>query len=345
MLEPYGFDKDDEVLDLLHSVFNPWCGNKDYFLWKYKSLKCDVTSFPLAWVLKKDDQIVAFNGYFPRKIKVGTKWVVCVQSMDTATHNSFRGKGLFRILQDGIYKEMSKHGVAWVYGWGNENSFRLLISKVGWNIWDEQSMMLRILDGKKFLEAKLKNTMMVLCGGLVLKLYSQKWRTPRVRNGTVVEPLSFPKEIDELLIDVHDSFDFIAERSASYLTWRVSNPIDGLRPICIYVEDRITGYAILQKDDAENLFEIIDLLGLNNDAVHGLLAYVEDLARAEKISMIRFRVNIHHPYDKYFRQSGYFRSRTRFKCVGKSINANNLNAKIDFGNQIKRHWTLLERNE
>lgn len=135
---PYTFDRDNEVLDLLHKVFQPWTGNFDYFVWKYRNSQVSNSDFPRSWIIEHKDRIVGFNGYLPRQTKLNGEKALAVQSFDTAIDPTFRGMGLFGQLQQKVYEELSQSGFIWIYGCSNELSFKILTKKVDWNVWGKQ---------------------------------------------------------------------------------------------------------------------------------------------------------------------------------------------------------------
>ena len=194
IVKPYSFDRNDEVLSLLHRVFKPWAGDADYFTWKYETYQISECQFPRGWIIEKDGKIVAFNGYLPRKIKVGNKMIWALQSFDTATDPECRGIGLFGKLQELIYAEMRNAEIPWLYGWASEIGFKVFTKKVGWTVWGKQHFLLRVLDPEWFLSSKTKNMFVRKSAALGMRLVfrpaslDQKWK------GQVREEVSFPEE-------------------------------------------------------------------------------------------------------------------------------------------------------
>ena len=73
----------------------------------------------------------AFYGVFPTLVRMGDKQVLAAQSGDTATHPDHRKKGLFNILHDKTMELCIDEGIAFVYGFPNEQSFPGFL-KFGW---------------------------------------------------------------------------------------------------------------------------------------------------------------------------------------------------------------------
>lgn len=74
----------------------------------------------------------AYYGVFPVKVRGGETTVVAAQSGDTMTHPDHQGRGLFTMLGRATYEAAAAEGIAFVFGFPNENSYPGFVRKLGW---------------------------------------------------------------------------------------------------------------------------------------------------------------------------------------------------------------------
>jgi GNAT superfamily N-acetyltransferase len=74
----------------------------------------------------------AYYGIFPIRVKIGGRIVLAAQSGDTMTHKDHQGKGLFTGLAKQTYETAKEEGVAFVFGFPNQNSAPGFFRKLNW---------------------------------------------------------------------------------------------------------------------------------------------------------------------------------------------------------------------
>jgi hypothetical protein len=74
----------------------------------------------------------AYYGVFPIGCEYEGKRMICAQSGDTMTHSDHRGKGLFIELAGKTYALAKESGIAFVYGFPNNNSYPGFVNKLSW---------------------------------------------------------------------------------------------------------------------------------------------------------------------------------------------------------------------
>lgn len=342
-VSPYEFDRDGEVVALLHRVFKPWVGEQEYFDWKYNTYRMQDCPFPTAWVMEHEGRIIAFNGYIPRKVKAGHETVWGLQSFDTATDPDFRGNKLFEQLQKQVYQIASKANIAWIYGWTSEIGFKVFTQKVGWTVWGHQGYLQRVLDTRHFLLSKYKNPLVVNLGSgamdLILRPARITWK------GEIREEKVFSPRVDALCMEAMSHFDMVAIRDVAYLNWRLSNPQANNRLLCAYEGQNMVSYLVLARSAKEEALDILDCLSISDEGLLSLLSRVEQMATESGSKIIRFRVNERHRLGPVFKKAGYFWSRTRFPMVGLCMTQSDENAKLIWKTDKTLHWTVLDRNE
>ncbi len=344
-VKPYEFDRNDEVLALLHRVFNPWDGDVSYFSWKYEGLSVAECPFPRGWVIEQDGKIVAFNGYLPRKIKVGERRIWALQSFDTVTDPDCRGRGLFGKLQQLIYQEVKKAGIPWLYGWTSEIGFKVFTRKVGWTVWGKQRFRQRVLDPAWFLQPKLKSLILAQCASPFMKLRfrpsvhaGSKWQ------GSVCEETAFPDGTEKLCESWSEKFELIAVRDCEYLNWRLANPLMQQRLVCAYEDEQLVGYLVHNVTDADEI-DILDCVWIDENGLQALLADLENFARKKQHKLIRFRVTDDHNGAIAFRKAGYFMSRTEFLMLGHCIDCDRSLRDLLWRSDKTVYWSYFDRNE
>lgn len=264
---------------------------------------------------------------------------MCAQSFDTATDPEYRGQGLFGILQNGVYEQMRKQGISWVYGWTSEMGYKVFTKKCGWSVWSQQTNLIKILDSKRYISSRLNNPFLQVAAGSALNLYGRLRKPAAGRQITIQHTESFPKGIDALCSQVMDSFDLIAERSSSYLNWRILNPHKDFFVLLAESDRGYSGYLVYSL--TQEAIDIEDCLGSDSHSLAALLAEVENIGRKKEKVTIRFRVNEDHPWQHTFKKAGYFWSKTHFPMLG-------LHLLQDSGPELStanKHWTTFDRNE
>jgi len=344
-VKPYEFDRDKEVISLLHRVFNPWSGGEAYFKWKYHQLQLPDSSFPRGWIIERNGKIIAFNGYIPRKIKVAEKEIYALQSFDTVTEPECRGQGLFGILQKLVYEEIQKTDIPWIYGWTSEIGFKVFTQKVGWTVWGQQKYLLRLLDPSWFAQSKMKNKLLADCIGWTMSVLHSSKGKDRQWLGRICEEKNFPKEVDDLCNTWENRFDIIARRNKNYLDWRHSNPLAKEKLLCAYNNnDELVGYLVHSVESADEL-DILDCVWSEASALSALLDEVECYGRQNGFRIIRFRVTEDKQNTRCFKDAGYFYSRTTFPMVGHCVSCNERLRSLLWKQNKSIYWSLFDRNE
>jgi hypothetical protein len=345
-VRPYEFDSNDEVLELFHSIFKPWMGNKKYFEWKYEAYNPGIT-FPSAWVVKDEGRIVMFNGFSPRKIRINSKSVMAIQWFDVVNHPAYRGMDLFNRVSKRIFEEMLKHKISWVYGYGNKVMFRLAVTKLKFAIWSEQIYLSKVLDKDKYAKSKFSNPIMQKTLKYYLELTSRRQHNGNHSDYEVKQlaESGFTNGINKLVEVAYKDFDVIGERDKDFLNWSLAKPNQEYLTLCAYRKDELEAYIIFRVSQNENSFEIVDCIGKNQESIATILSHIENLALAGKCGRIVFKINMNHPYKKYFEKCGYKQSREKYPIVSKVINDKDSIKKIVFGKNRAVHWSSIDRSE
>lgn len=347
IVEPYRFDANREVVDLLHSVFKPWNGDEDYFVWKFQTYKPDLTTFPLVWIVRDKNKIVSFNGFGHRRVKMGNKFYFAVQSFDGATSPLYKGKGLFSQINKIIYEEMRKHNIAWVYGYGNPVMFKILTTKHDWKIWDAHCHMTNILNKDVYLTSKYGSPLVRAAMKIPLQVVSRK-RNVRIDPAIEVRELGdggFTDEVNGLMEAAYSDFHIIGERDHEWLNWCLANPLKQYSAYCAYLKNELVGYIVITDSKEKHTFAIEDCIGKNEEALFAMLNHLEKMAMQENKDRINYKINKNHPYIQLFKNFGYLRSKGEVPMASRVINDEDSIGKIVMSQDKQLHWSPIDKLE
>jgi hypothetical protein len=346
-VEPYRFDANREVVELLHSVFKPWNGDEEYFVWKFQAYKQDLTTFPLVWIVRDKDKIISFNGFNHRRIKIGNKFYFAVQSFDGATSPLYKGKGLFSKINKIIYDEMNKHDIAWVYGYGNPVMFKILTTKHDWKIWDAQCYLMSVLNKDKYLTSKYGSPLVRAAMKIPLQFVSRK-RNVRIDPAIQVRELGdtgFTDDVDGLMESAYKDFHIIGERDSEWLNWCLANPLREYSAYCAYLHDDMVGYIVITENKEQNTCQIVDCIGKNEEAIFAMLDHLEKACLEEKKDRINYKINRNHPYVPHFKKCGYLKSKEEAPMASRIINDEDSIKKIIMNEAKHLHWCSFDKLE
>jgi hypothetical protein len=346
-VEPYRFDANREVVELLHSVFKPWNGDENYFVWKFQTYRVDLTSFPLVWIVRDKDKIISFNGFNHRRVKIGNKFYFAVQSFDGATSPLYKGKGLFSQINRIIYDEMRKHNIAWVYGWGNPVMFKILTTKHDWKIWDAQCYLTNILNKEVYLKSKYGSPLVRGAMRVPLQFISRKRNVHLNPHIQVCElgDAGFTDALTGLMEFVYNDFHIIGERDKDWLNWCLANPIREYSAYCAYLEDEMVGYMVITENKGQNTYEIVDCISRDAEALFAMLDYLEKIALRENKDRINYKTNQNHPYMPLFRNFGYLRSKEEVPMASRVISDEESISNVVMNKDKQLHWCSFDKLE
>jgi len=303
MLEIRRFEQNDvqAVVALLKLTFQGW-HSVDFWKWKY--LMNPAGFDRNIWIAKDADRVVGYYAIIPTAMKVGNREVLGAQSVDTATHPSYRGRGIFVDLATHVLQEASKTEISMVYGFPGAQSYGGFI-KLGFKricevpkmmavmnppalnamrwrdaasapraLWkylrrlpqseDEQDLLDRFRDTYSDIEA------FVRFGLRVARVESLRG------DGPIRLVTRFDHRYESLWTSISHRYDIAVCRGTDYLNWRYfQNPEE--RYLVVAFEDReeILGYAVLTTTYAEGTLTgyIVDMVGTEGEVIESLLGF------------------------------------------------------------------------
>ena len=180
----------------------------------------------LATAAFAGDQMAAFYGIVPVRMRVDGRDVMGAQSLDSMTHPDFQRRGLFAKLGLLAYRETCKD-VPVVFGFPNESALPPRAAKLGW-------VMLRpvprfgLLLRDPPLPGKLRSPALAplvdaAMSGLRWRTRVSEWGAFALAKGRglrIQAEAGIPADVDTLWQDVRDDYRVSVTRDQAYLTWR-----------------------------------------------------------------------------------------------------------------------------
>jgi hypothetical protein len=117
-------------LAVLYTAVYNCRASKNYFLKKYDTSYTGVENVGYI-AYDQGKKPVAFYGVIPCFIQYENQIILAAQSADTMTHPSHRCKGLFKKLATITFDLCRMSGIAFIFGFPNQNSYHGLLS-LGW---------------------------------------------------------------------------------------------------------------------------------------------------------------------------------------------------------------------
>lgn len=184
-----------------------------YWLWKHVANPFGVSPLLTAHA---DDYLVGLRVFMRWTWHCGEGRIPSVRAVDTATHPTFRGRGIFRTLTLRLVDDMEREGIGFVYNTPNELS-RPGYLKMGWEEVGRVPLMIRPVRPARLALRALRQR---LRRGSVSA--EESGRGDATQGKTVGELCESASLIDKLTAS--DSLDsrYSTARSAAYLLWRYS---------------------------------------------------------------------------------------------------------------------------
>ncbi|MBK9419589.1 MAG: GNAT family N-acetyltransferase [Flavobacteriales bacterium] len=110
-------------LEIFKASFGKLSVDEQHFRFKFNTAYTGHNWLGFIAFQKETNEPAAFYGVFPTIASIKGDQVIAAQSGDTATHPAHRGKGLFRLLHDRTMELCRLEGIAFVFGFPNEQSY------------------------------------------------------------------------------------------------------------------------------------------------------------------------------------------------------------------------------
>ena len=341
IVRPYIQSDGEKIIQLLDTVFKGWphfdlsCSPLDHWRWKFKENPLKKISIAVG---ESDNRIIGCAHLTPQNIKIGSKNLLCFQTVDTAVHPDFRRMGLYNKMYELRQNLLVKANANLVYAISGNPILLKTAMKLGWIRFPRPIMeLVRIHDVKLHLKKRpTENALIKKFGYLLLKALNRVriilTRTPGIPSGLRIEDVDrFDDRIELFWEEVKDAYSFIHERDREYLNWRYCDSRGGDYVVKQAEEDgSIIGYIVMRVNRYREDYPmgyIIDLLTLPDRFD------VADALIKEAIRYFDLKVNViyccmvkDHPYEKLYQRHGLLNKRTQLLVsylpiqVGREIN-------------------------
>ena len=226
----------EEILDLMKATLGPGTSvaprSPEFWAWKHN----DNISGPSLGIALKDQESGRLASLrvlmrFQTKNEVGARHHA-VRAVDTATHPSFQGKGLFRYLTETLVADARETGISFVFNTPNSNSLPGYL-RMGWELVEAWPLQIR-------------------------------WMRHFQSEAVTITPAtskSFQEEIglEQLLDAVETNLKGLrVAKTVSYVAWRYGSHPGGIyRYVTLREGERLLGLAILRIRRRRQLKEVL----------------------------------------------------------------------------------------
>lgn len=252
----YKSGDEKKIITLFQEVWGKPMGKTEsikHWNWKYKNNPNDQIEILLAI---NENKIVGHYAVIPVKMKIRDEIHVTSLSLDTITHKSYRGKGIFPTLATKLYKDLGETGIPITYGFPNTNSIKPIIKKCGWIEISDLPIYILPLNfitlSNRYLKIKFLSN---IIGSILNFLYNSFLKKYKIPNKINIEKIKqFDKSFDDLWELIKDEIIIGVIRNSEYLNWRYFKKPEGDYIVfAIKVNDVLKGYIILKIEERFNL--------------------------------------------------------------------------------------------
>jgi len=277
-LDIRSYQEGDEkhILELFRHTFGGRQLSAKYWLWRFQNNPYGPAFIKLAW---DKDTLAAHYAVTRLIMRIGGQDKRVGLTGTVMTDRAYQGRGFLSILGKRVYSEMADQGMEMVWGFPNSSSHRIFVRDLSWQDIYEIPMFRLHLGASQRVDAG--------------------------ESDGVTEESKIDERFDRLWERVSSDYDMIVRRDQSYLTWRLSKPLQQYRVIVRADKEEIRGYMVFKRY-AEEL-QVVDMLIGRKDADTGraLIAYVIRQGQKEKAKTISMWLNVAHPFHHALESMGF----------------------------------------
>jgi len=288
IIRPYQPGDEKQILALFRNVFGKPM-SQNYWDWRFMKNPTGLFLIYLAW---DGDELAAHYAVSPVTISIEGSEFLTALSMTTMTHPSYRSRGLFRSLAEGIYNAMFEQGLSFVWGFPNTISHRAFIRELAWKDIYEIPMFRKSLKDNRPLPSLPVN---------------------------VEESKDFHSGFDEFWAKVSSQYKILVKRDSQFLQWRYgSNPKHRYNAIVYCEKGKLHGYAVYKR--YENDVDLVDLLSTNDEVSIALIVGVILSAMRKNCNFVNCWMNLELPLHREMEKIGFQNSEPVTYFGGKVLN-------------------------
>jgi len=279
IIRPYRPSDEYKILDLYNAVFGKLIDIAEW-KWRYLENPYGGPNIVLMW---DDELLVGHYAVAPINIDINGTTFKAALSLDTMTHPSYQGQGIFTRLADNLYGILMKSETSLVYGFPNKNSHYGFINKLHWI--DIAAIPTLCLD---------------------FRIEGEKNEGISIKKIT-----TFTEDVDSLFQKTIKASRFNVEKSSKYLNWHFySRPYRNYAALGAYINDTLQGYCIYKLYNYENktIGDIIDITYVRNiEVFRSLIVSVSHDLFNQGSDMVDIWMNENAEYYKILTEMGFVR--------------------------------------
>lgn len=331
----------DHDLQLVADLFNTEGAKKDlaFLKWQYVEKQSGAIYVDGAVA---DDRLAALYAVRPcTEGRVDGARTNFAQSLDTLTHQEFRGQGWFIRLANSVYDRLREADFALVYGFPNGSSAPGFFTKLGWVNLDPVPLLVRpIRIGYVLQRARHLGFVNRLFGRMALPIVPVRSRGISLREVT-----DFGDDFDTLWEDFSAEVRVAIGRTSDYLISRISNrPGNTYTTVGAYRGDQLVGfvcYTVLPKHGGE-IGYVLELLHAPLEPRIGslLLGHTLRVMKAAGADVALAWCLEHSPNRTAFRRSGFLTLPERLRPIELHFGALALDERCRDAIADRKNWYL-----
>lgn len=322
-MKNYEDGDEEKIIPLLQRVFTR--GQFDLELWNWQYKQNPSGFFNNIWMMIDNDEVVGHYAIIPQRMIISGRQCLGAQSLQTATHESYRRRGIFKKLAEKTYQQAKERGILIIYGFAVEASYYGFVKYLEWKYFFALPQMITILNIDEFFEDAKTSKF----------LFKLRARFKRKRKEIGESPLKieqvsrFDEEYESFWNQNRKHFEVITVRDSAYLNWRfVDRPYRTYENfICRDKKGDVGGYVVLRTKIKEKKGFILDLLAKNDAISEDLINWVITYYKSRNINAVYTNLSRDNIYSKQFKKCG-------FMDWGAPSFANQLIARINIENSL-----------
>jgi GNAT superfamily N-acetyltransferase len=286
--------------------------------WKWEFMEApDGKGF--IYLVRDGEKIIAHFADIPRRFSINGGTVLATVSLDLMVHPDYRREGLFMAMGKYGARRVKRESVLFMMTFPiRPETIRGLI-KIGWEKVVPLPVIVRPIRFSAILDRYLRfKPLSLILGGVAAGAYFLlfAWRQGKKPGGIRIEEVNrLDGAFDDFLEDASRLFPAMGIRTRQYLNWRYVQHPTRRYTICRAVEKgKMRGYIVLRKVEllGFNSTAIVDLLALDEGALHALVEKGVQHSRAAAADLLSFMVPKTHPYYRSLKRGGFLRSPKAF---------------------------------
>ncbi len=241
---------------------------KEFYNWKYFQNPAGNASVRIA---VRNEDVIGIVAATYRKTKLNNNIILSAELGDLFTHPNYRRQGVFTNLCYEVIDEIEQKGVELIYVRPNQNSYLILVRKMGFRELFNLKAFLYPLDINKILRNRVKNNLLFSAISPIVRIISKaifKDIDSQIEsNFNIVKTLILDEDVYQLWQRVSKDFDIATVRDKEYLKWRY---IKSPHNFTFYraIKNKVSiGYVVVAEDNFKR-GHIVDLL--SDDREKGL---------------------------------------------------------------------------